>query len=280
MKKTIAALFTHSDDIEFTCAGTLAKHIRQGYEGYYVLMTRSNSGYQHLLDTRAADGRVEVHFMHSEEVAAIRRREAEAAAGELGATPVFLDFKEVLYTGKDGALICPDVRTMNFGTDEPAGRDVMEVAAARDDRINEVRDLLAKWEPEICITWDWLNPNPDHYCTFILAYRAFVRAARLARLGTLYAVTTGSVPPGLSPYFARRPDWFVDVSDPEVLDRCGKALSHQACQFPAGTDLYRHSWGAGRGRPGEFLGIGQDKRVESFTRLVSGDDVNELDINA
>lgn len=275
MKKTIMAIFTHADDIEFGCSGTLAKYIKAGYKGYYVLLTRSNSGYQHLKSTWEND-KEKVHFMYSNEIAAIRKEEATKAAGELGAEPVFFDFKEIVYTTKEGDTIPPDIKTMDFGVNEPEGREPIEVATIMEERIKELEDFLVEKEPEIVITWDHFNENPDHYCTFIMTYKAFIRAAWRADLGTLYA-TASQFPPQYSPYFARKADWFVNISDPEVLDRCGKALSHMISQFPKGTKLHNHGWGAGRGGNAPFLGLGIE-RTEAFATVLRSSDVKELKI--
>lgn len=66
------AIFAHPDDIEFTCAGTLALLAQRGWETHYLNLADGCCG---SLDKTAEDA------------AAERWAEAQAAAGILGATP-------------------------------------------------------------------------------------------------------------------------------------------------------------------------------------------------
>jgi N-acetylglucosamine malate deacetylase 1 len=75
--KRVVAIGAHPDDVEFGCAGTLARHVAQGDEVTIVHMTCSDA-----------------MNIHGEEVIQgdVRRKEAENAAEIIGAELVILDF--------------------------------------------------------------------------------------------------------------------------------------------------------------------------------------------
>ncbi len=79
--KQVLAIGAHPDDVEFGCAGTLAKHIASGDKVTIVHMTCSDSLniYHEVVDTSAA-----------------RRKEAEKAAAIIGADLLILDFLDQL----------------------------------------------------------------------------------------------------------------------------------------------------------------------------------------
>ena len=78
------AIVAHPDDIEFSCAGALARWIKGGARAAYVLCTSGDAGIADLKLTRA-------------QAAAIREAEALEAAGCLGVTDVtFLHYPDGL----------------------------------------------------------------------------------------------------------------------------------------------------------------------------------------
>ncbi len=79
-RKCVLALMAHPDDIEFQCAGTLCRLKDLGWEVHLATCTHGDCG-----STTLAP----------EEIAAIRTREAEAAAATLGATYHCLDLLDV-----------------------------------------------------------------------------------------------------------------------------------------------------------------------------------------
>lgn len=82
----ILALHAHPDDVEFQCAGTLALLRDAGHHVTIATMTPGDCG--------SAE--------HSpEEIAAIRRAEAEAAAALIGATYVCLEFRDLAIFNDD-----------------------------------------------------------------------------------------------------------------------------------------------------------------------------------
>ena len=45
MKKSIAVVMAHADDIELSAGATLAKYIHEGYRALYGVLSRCNSGW-------------------------------------------------------------------------------------------------------------------------------------------------------------------------------------------------------------------------------------------
>lgn len=80
--KVILAVGAHPDDIDIGCAGTVAKHIADGDEVYYLVLTDGSKGSEDLKIGR-------------NELIRIRRSEQQKAAGLLGVKKVFsLDFAD------------------------------------------------------------------------------------------------------------------------------------------------------------------------------------------
>jgi LmbE family N-acetylglucosaminyl deacetylase len=72
----------HADDIEFTCAGTAARWVREGFEVTYVICTDSSKGSEDPTITR-------------EQLAAMRVEEQRAAAAAIGVDDVvFLPYED------------------------------------------------------------------------------------------------------------------------------------------------------------------------------------------
>jgi LmbE family N-acetylglucosaminyl deacetylase len=80
---TVLALMAHPDDIEITCAGTLALLARGGWIVHCATMTAGDLG--SMIHSRAAISR-------------IRRKEAATAAGLIGATYTCLGFADLTIT--------------------------------------------------------------------------------------------------------------------------------------------------------------------------------------
>lgn len=115
----ILAIHAHPDDIEFQCAGTLALLKRQGCAIAMVSMTAGDCG--------SAD-------LGPEEIAAVRRREAQAAADLLGAE-----------------YHCGEFHDLAFDVDTDSRRRVTE--------------LVRKARPDIVITAPPIDYMTDHEVT-------------------------------------------------------------------------------------------------------------------
>lgn len=75
----ILAVGPHPDDIEFMCAGTLAKYTKRGDKVIMAIVT---------------NGEVGSSTLSKEEISKIRRREAEASASVIGAELIWMDFPD------------------------------------------------------------------------------------------------------------------------------------------------------------------------------------------
>src|SRR5947207_631209 len=78
--KRILAIHAHPDDVEFQCAGTLARLKRVGWSITIATMTAGDCGSAELAPA---------------EISRVRRAEARAAADLLGADYMCLDFQDL-----------------------------------------------------------------------------------------------------------------------------------------------------------------------------------------
>lgn len=83
------AIFAHPDDIEFSCAGTLARWAKEGCKISYVNLTSGDVG--------IADPNIS-----KDEAVAIRERESKAAAGVLGV-------EETIFMGEPDGMLQPSM---------------------------------------------------------------------------------------------------------------------------------------------------------------------------
>src|SRR5579884_1223117 len=107
----VMVVAAHPDDAEFGCGGTIAKWVGHGAEAYFLIATNGDKGDDEAKTT-------------PEELAAIRAREARAAAEVLGVKEL------VILPRRDGELI--------YSID------------LRGDVVRHIR----KWKPDIVITHD------------------------------------------------------------------------------------------------------------------------------
>ncbi len=104
----ILAIGAHPDDIEFQCAGTLAKYKRMGHQVAMAVAT---------------NGEVGSSTLSKKEIAAVRRKEAEASAKTIDAEFYWMDypdeflfnnaetrlkFIDVVRQARPDLIICPD----------------------------------------------------------------------------------------------------------------------------------------------------------------------------
>ena len=86
----ILAIGAHPDDVEYQCAGTLAKYASQGHQIFIAAATSGNIGSAH-------------HTM--DEIAAIRKAEARASAAIIGAEYICLEYDdEMFFEDKEARL--------------------------------------------------------------------------------------------------------------------------------------------------------------------------------
>ena len=194
MKKVIMAIGAHADDVEIRSAGTLAKYHEMGYEVVYVVATNNTAG-AHGSQTAL-------------EHATQRRNEAREGARILHTEPIYLDFKETMFE-KKGERERLGFQTVDLSDYPEWGRDKAPIVCAQDldEAIEEVTAILCRYEPEIVLTHSPTEKH-EHWATCVLALKAFRRACKRVKLGTLYAwydsgTTTVSI----------APDFFVDITD-------------------------------------------------------------------
>jgi LmbE family N-acetylglucosaminyl deacetylase len=85
--KVVLGVAAHPDDLEFSAAGSMAKFIAEGAQGYYLILTNANKG-------------SEDRSMQPDQLRDIRREEQREAGKILGLTDVFFcDYD-------DGTLAC------------------------------------------------------------------------------------------------------------------------------------------------------------------------------
>ena len=112
----ILAIGAHPDDLELNCAGTLARYAAAGHRVFMAAFTSGNMG---------------VFDLPPDEVARIRRREAEASAAIIGA--------KLLWGGVDDELVFPDAQQRRL-----------------------MIDLLRQADPDVIITHGPGDYHPDH----------------------------------------------------------------------------------------------------------------------
>lgn len=172
--KRAMAIMAHPDDADFTCAGTVINWVSKGWRITYVMCTSGDKG-------------TNDPGVTPEEIAAIREREAQAAARELGvADCLFLRHK-------DGELEV----TMEFR--------------------RELAGLLRQHRPDIVLThdpWRHYQIHPDHRAVGFSVIDA-VAAAR-DRLYFVEQVTAGLAPHRVKELYLWAPEvpnaW-IDITD-------------------------------------------------------------------
>ena len=75
----VLAFGAHPDDVEFRCAGTLAKYAKRGDEVYICIAT---------------NGEIGSYGMTREQIAAMRKKEAEASCALIGAHLIWLGYED------------------------------------------------------------------------------------------------------------------------------------------------------------------------------------------
>lgn len=228
MKKTIAVIMAHADDIELSVAGgTLAKYIANGYQGLYGVLSRCNSGWE--------VGETGGHYVPSLNIIPKRHAEAVAAARVFGAELYHADLLENCYTRKDGAYLTASFTGPAVVDDDvPRGVPMFVAAGAHGGNtsaaIQEVADLLVKWEPELVIGQPIQNGNPDHFAAAMIVAKAWVLAAKKAKIGPYWmSLSRASLPTATEKEFPPLvATHHVDVTGYE--ETCLKAERCHTCQ--------------------------------------------------
>ncbi|MGD8457938.1 MAG: PIG-L deacetylase family protein [Anaerolineales bacterium] len=136
------AIYAHPDDIEFSCAGTLARWASEGCKNSYVIITSGDVG-------------ITDPHISREEARKIRESEAQAAAEIAGAT-------EVIFLGEPDGILQPSLEI-------------------RERLVREIRrfkpEVVICSDPSIIIASDTYINHPDHRAAATLALEAVFPAA-------------------------------------------------------------------------------------------------------
>ena len=136
------AIFAHPDDIEFSCAGTLARWAKAGCKNSYVVITCGDVG-------------ISDPNISKDEACEIRQSEAKAAADIAGAA-------EIIFLGEPDGILQPNL-------------DV------RKKLVREIRrfkpEVVVCGDPSIIIASDTYINHPDHRAAATLALEAVFPAA-------------------------------------------------------------------------------------------------------
>jgi LmbE family N-acetylglucosaminyl deacetylase len=215
----ILAIHAHPDDVEFQCAGTLARLKRKGCEIVIATMTPGDCGSaEHSAD----------------EIAEIRRREARQAAETLGAAYVCLEFRDlsIVVDNPGRGKVCEALRR--------ARPDIVLTAPPSDYMTDhELTSVLVR---EACF-----SASVPNYST-----RQWDPAPPLAHIPHLYYVDSIEGTDALGRLV--QPDFIVDISD--TFETKQKMLACHASQRnwlrrQHGIDEYlerSQRWSAARGQ--------------------------------
>lgn len=278
MKKSIAVIMAHADDIELSAGATLAKYIHDGYRGLYGVLSRCNSGWT---VTEEKGG----HYISSLEIVPQRRAEAEAAAKVFGAEFHYGDLLENCYTTREGVRIMPSytgpmgvgeaaINRETIGADDLPEGTLFSTASGAGEPwaghpvIREVADLLVAWEPELVIGQGIGNFNPDHFAAAQIVAIAWQVAAKEAPIGP-YLIPVSPQRAGRLRFPPLSPDRFVDVSGHE--ETCLRALAchrSQGGELPSRLEGRRRSWAGWRKQSGF-------EATEAFAEIYTPEDQAE-----
>jgi LmbE family N-acetylglucosaminyl deacetylase len=180
--KCILVFGAHADDVEALAGGTLAKYIAAGYDGIYVCVNNNTAGcvIENTQNPRYGRGTTftvsqspQLYPVDALETIQIRQEEARNAAAFFGATPVFLNFREIfIWQGRKECYLGSD----EFHQYQPPGRQIISTGTVLSKDVNLVIDLLKKYQPEITIIHTLGGEKDEHGNSGYLMYLAFTKA--------------------------------------------------------------------------------------------------------
>jgi LmbE family N-acetylglucosaminyl deacetylase len=180
--KNIMAVGAHADDIEFNVSSSLLKYHERGYEVVYVMSTNNMSGrWARILP----DGTRESRVVPWHELMPQRKLECAKAAKELFNTePIHLDHPQRHYTDDNMQII-----ELGYGTPEPdcvtPGTPTILTAHEHKPAVEKLTALILEKNPEAILTHAAVDSNPEHSCTNLLFYNAFLEAQKQGYQGSL-----------------------------------------------------------------------------------------------
>lgn len=223
--KKLMAIGAHADDIEFNVFSSLMKYHERGYEIVYVMSTNNMSGkWSRLLPDGTRESRTPPWY----ELMPQRKLEAAKAARELFDTePIHLNYPQRHYTNGIGQNI-----ELRFGAPAPdcAPGALPTIITAHEYKpaIEGLAALIMEKNPEAILTHAPIDHNPEHSCTNLLVYKAFLKAQILGYKGSLLfwlEVTTT----GRGEVFNL---WNTFINTDGYFERKFQAIGIHACQVP------------------------------------------------
>jgi LmbE family N-acetylglucosaminyl deacetylase len=220
-RKCILVFGAHADDVEALAGGTFAKYIAAGYEGIYVCVNNNTAGcvIQNTQNPRYGRGTTftvskspQLYPVDALETIQVRQEEARNSAALYGATPVFLDFREIfVWQGRKECYIGSD----EFHQYQPPGRQLISVASTMSKDVALVTELLKKYQPEIVIIHALGGDKDEHGNSAYLMYLAFTKAiAQGIPVGKLWMAVNGWLLDSLAQSNGRgQPDVQIDIRD-------------------------------------------------------------------
>ncbi len=224
------ALGAHADDIEFNVVSSLIKYHERGYQVVYVMATNNMSGkWSRILP----DGTREVRNLPWYKIMPQRKLECAHAARELFNTePIHLDYPQRHYIDASGKQI--DLR---YGAPAPdcVMPDIPTILTAHEHKpaVEKVAALILEKNPEAILTHAPLDSNPEHSCTNLLVYKAFLEAQKCGYSGSLlfWLEVTAS---GRGATFNL---WNTFINTSGYFERKLQAIGIHACQVPRPVTL-------------------------------------------
>ena len=220
----ILAVGAHPDDLELNCVGTLARYAADGHEVIMAVFTSGNMGDVHILP---------------DELAAIRRREAEASAAVIGA--------RLLWPGVTDELVFPDLEQRRL-----------------------MIDLLREADPDVILTHSPTDYHPDHRYVAQLVFDSYFQkglphlpdqtqpACRFGQAQVYYMDNLGGI--------GFLPNEYVDITP--VMETKKLMLGCHASQFQAMAELAETDMMEMMFTQARFRGLAAGCRyAEGFCRL-------------
>jgi LmbE family N-acetylglucosaminyl deacetylase len=220
-RKCILVFGAHADDVEELAGGTLAKYIAAGYEGIYVCVNNNTAGcvIENTQNPRYGRGTTftvskspQLYPVDALETIQIRQEEARNAAAFFGATPIFLNFREIfIWQGRKECYLGSD----EFHQYQPPGRQIISTGTVLSKDVSLVIDLLKKYQPEITIIHTLGGEKDEHGNSAYLMYLAFTKAVSQGiPVGKLWMKVDGWLLDSVAVSSGRgKPDVQIDVKD-------------------------------------------------------------------
>jgi len=220
-RKCILVFGAHADDVEALAGGAFAKYIAAGYEGIYVCVNNNTAGcvIQNTQNPRYGRGTTftvskspQLYPVDALETIQVRQEEARNAAALYGATPVFLNFREIfIWQGRRECYLGSD----EFHQYQPPGRQIISTGTVLSKDVNLVVDLLKQYQPEIVIIHALGGDKDEHGNSAYLMYLGFTKAvAQGIPVGKLWMAVNGWLSDSLAQNNGRgRADVQIDIKD-------------------------------------------------------------------